>query len=122
MPIHPRLREHYDTDAFERAKALAQKRAGGRCEGIGQYPDCRAENGQPHPVTSSKVALAPAHVDQDPTNNEPSNVRMLCQRCHNTLDAPYRHAKMLRRRHRKKGLMPLPGLEPDPHPHDELLS
>jgi len=30
-------------------------RAGNRCEGTPQFPECRAENGQPHPETGSRV-------------------------------------------------------------------
>lgn len=36
------------------------------------------------------VVLTIAHIDQDPTNNDYSNLRALCQKCHNTLDAPFR--------------------------------
>jgi len=37
-----------------------------------------------------KVVLTRAHINQDPTDNRPCNVLMLCQRCHNKIDAPYR--------------------------------
>jgi 5-methylcytosine-specific restriction endonuclease McrA len=56
--------------------------AGDRCEGGPDYPDCTAENGEPHPVTGSKVVLTVAHLDHDPGNNEFQNLRALCQRCH----------------------------------------
>lgn len=52
------------------------------CEGSPAYPDCRAENYQPHPVTGSRVILTTAHLDHDKTNNKFSNLRRLCQRCH----------------------------------------
>ena len=29
-----------------------------------------------------RVALATAHLDHDPTNNHPRNLKALCQRCH----------------------------------------
>ena len=38
----------------------------------------------------AKVVLTIAHLDQDPTNNARENLRALCQKCHNQLDAPYR--------------------------------
>jgi hypothetical protein len=38
-----------------------RKRSGNRCEGSPLYPDCRAVNGQPHPVTGSRVVLTTAH-------------------------------------------------------------
>ena len=38
----------------------------------------------------TKIILTIAHLDQDPTNNDYSNLKALCQRCHNRLDAPFR--------------------------------
>lgn len=43
---------------------------------------CPAVNGQPHPVTGSKVVLTVAHIDHDTTNNRFHNLAALCQRCH----------------------------------------
>jgi hypothetical protein len=37
----------------------------------------RCENDRPPGVT-----LATAHLDHDPTNNHPRNLKALCQRCH----------------------------------------
>ena len=78
-------------------------RAGDRCEGTPQFPDCRAANGTPHPVTGSKVVLTIAHMDQHPGHNDPGNLRALCQRCHNAWDAPHRKANAGITRHRKRG-------------------
>ena len=33
-------------------------------------------------VRITKVVLATAHLDHDPTNNRPKNLKALCQRCH----------------------------------------
>jgi hypothetical protein len=33
-------------------------------------------------VKITKVVLAAAHLDHDPTNNRPRNLKALCQRCH----------------------------------------
>lgn len=68
------------------------ERAGNHCEGSPAYPDCRAANGLPHPVTQAKVVLTTAHLDHDPTNNNQANLRAWCQRCHNTYDARARAA------------------------------
>ena len=35
------------------------------------------------------VVLACAHIDQDISNNAPTNLRALCQRCHLIHDRPY---------------------------------
>lgn len=73
-------------------RALVLERAGNRCEGSPAFPDCRAANGQVHPVTGSRVVLTIAHLDQNPANSDPANLRALCQRCHNRHDAPHRAA------------------------------
>jgi hypothetical protein len=63
-------------------------RAGNRCEGSPVYPECRAENGKPHPITGSKVVLTIAHYpDHTPENCDPGNLHAWCQRCHLTTDA-----------------------------------
>jgi hypothetical protein len=33
-------------------------------------------------ILTTKVVLATAHLDHDPTNNRPRNLKALCQRCH----------------------------------------
>lgn len=50
------------------------------------------------PTRQVQVVLTLAHVDQDPTNNTPENLELLCQQCHNRLDAPHRakHARETR--------------------------
>lgn len=52
------------------------------CEGSPVYPDCRAENRLPHPVTGSLVVLTTAHIDGDKDNNRFRNLGRWCQRCH----------------------------------------
>lgn len=72
----------YAPNWFSEIRPAILRRAGGRCEGSPRYPDCRAEDGQPHPVTGSRVSLAVAHLDHDRRNDDPTNLRALCQRCH----------------------------------------
>ena len=36
------------------------------------------------------IVLTTAHLDHDPTNNEPGNLAALCQQCHNRYDAEHR--------------------------------
>jgi hypothetical protein len=94
MPIKDLAR--YPPHWKEISKAI-RARAGNRCEGSPKYPDCRAFNGKPHPVTGSRVVLTVAHIDHDPGNCEPDNLRAWCQRCHLTSDARH-HAKTRHRR------------------------
>lgn len=39
-----------------------------------------------------KVVLTVAHLDHQPENCDPENLRAWCQRCHNVYDAPMRRA------------------------------
>ena len=41
----------------------------------------------------TRVVLAAAHLDHDPTNNRLRNLRSLCQRCHLTHDRPHHLAQ-----------------------------
>jgi 5-methylcytosine-specific restriction endonuclease McrA len=55
-----------------------------------------------------RFTLTTAHLDQDPQNNAPSNLRALCSGCHLRHDAPYRKANGLAKRERA-GQLPLLG-------------
>lgn len=89
MPVNYKL--DYPPNWLTEIVPAILRRSGGRCEGSPAYPDCRAKNGEPHPVTGSRVVLTTAHMDQDRSNNnfhptnadDPgNNLRHLCQRCH----------------------------------------
>lgn len=107
MPISPENRARYPKD-WKAISREVRERAGWRCEGSpGHYPDCRAWNGQPHPVTGSKVVLTVAHLDHQPENNgEPGNrpnLMAMCQRCHLTYDAKHHAINASATRWRKIG-------------------
>lgn len=91
MPIKPENRALYPAE-WERISRAKREAAGWRCEGSPRYPECRAENGNPHPVTGSRVVLTVAHLDHDPANCADENLRAWCQRCHLTYDAAH-HAR-----------------------------
>lgn len=95
MPIRPENRARYPAD-WPAISLEVRARAGFRCEGSPAYPDCRAANGEPHPVTGSKVVLTVGHLNHQPEDNgEPGNrpnLKSWCQRCHNTYDGPMRRA------------------------------
>lgn len=55
-----------------------------------------------------RFVLTVAHLDQDPSNNDPSNLRALCAPCHLRHDAPYREANSQAKRERA-GQLPLLG-------------
>jgi len=87
----PMDRTKYPPNWPEISRAV-RARANWRCEGSPLYPDCRAANGRPHPVTGSRVVLTVAHLDHTPMNGDPANLRAWCQRCHLAYDAKH-HAE-----------------------------
>jgi hypothetical protein len=91
MPIRPENAKRYPKD-WKAISLEVRAAAGWRCEGSPLYPDCRAANGEPHPVTGGKVVLTVAHLDHVPENCDRANLRAWCQRCHNTYDMPMRRA------------------------------
>jgi len=101
MPIRPERKSLYPAN-WQEIVARIKARAGNRCEGSPAYPDCRAENGKPHPVTGSKVVLTTAHLNHDETDCRPENLRCWCQRCHLTYDV--KHHAETRRLNRQKQL------------------
>lgn len=106
MPIRPENKSRYPRD-WKRISRAVRDAAGNRCQGSPAYPDCRAENGRPHPVTGSRVVLTVAHLDHQPENCAPENLRAWCQRCHLTYDAAIhaRNAAESRRAARAAGDM-----------------
>lgn len=52
-----------------------------------------------------KIVLTIAHLDHDPTNNNPSNLRALCQKCHNNYDKEHRAETRRKTLETKRGQM-----------------
>lgn len=91
MPIKPENRARYPADWPYVSQAI-RCAAGNRCQGSPAYPDCNAQNGQPHPVTGSRVVLTVAHLNHKPEDCRPENLKAWCQRCHLKYDADARKA------------------------------
>ncbi|MFV0678966.1 hypothetical protein [Ottowia sp.] len=85
MPIRPENKARYPAN-WRAISAAVRAEAGDCCEGSPDFPDCRAANGQPHPVTGSRVVLTVAHLDHRPENCARANLRAWCQRCHLNYD------------------------------------
>lgn len=141
MPIRPSERDRYPANWREiRAAMLA--RAGNTCECRGECGSdhdgrCFAPNRKlivrlpgvehrwrraeasdytsPH-VRIVQVVLTIAHLDHTPENNDPANLRALCQRCHLRYDAAHhaKNAAATRREKRSAGQADLFGKEPTP--------
>ena len=100
MPIRPENKSRYPDDWSSSIVPCVRARSGNRCEGSPAYPDCRARNGEPHPVTGSIVVLTVAHLEGAALETRKLHeLRHWCQRCHNTYDAPMRRAGIARRAH-----------------------
>jgi len=95
-PIKKEFRHFYGKDWKKLSVSIRQERALNRCE------DCGAENHKPHPVTGSIVILTVAHLDHNPENNDPANLKALCQRCHLAWDARQHVASARTTRHKKR--------------------
>jgi hypothetical protein len=111
MPIRPKYRWLYPIDWKQLSAVIRFDRAKGRCErcrrphgrvichlGDGRWWDPQRQtwrDGEGRGVRSAlraedllaqvrttRVVLATAHRDHDPTNNQPRNLMAVCQRCH----------------------------------------
>lgn len=98
---------HYPSN-WPQLRAAVQQRAGNRCEGSPRYPDCRAENHQPHPDTGSRVVLTTAHLfDNDHQTQDIARLRAWCQKCHLDYDRPKHMRRAAETRARKRGQLAL---------------
>ena len=87
MPIRPENRERYSPNWKEIRGEILQ-RAGNKCEFCGVENHTLRLN--PKTGKEAKIVLTIAHLDHTPENNDPENLRALCQRCHNQHDAQHR--------------------------------
>lgn len=94
MPIRAENRSRYPKD-WPQISLARRASAGWKCEW------CGALNGEPHPITRSKVVLTVAHVlDPSPENVAPENLAALCQRCHLNHDRKHHLAVQAENRRR----------------------
>lgn len=115
MPISPDRMRLYPggsihSKEWKAFRAELLERASHCCEGTPQHPECRAENGQPHPETGGKVVLTIAHMDHDESHADAQRCRALCQRCHNKWDAPHRKLNAAKTRRAKSSQIEMEGM------------
>lgn len=89
MPIRAEDRARYPAE-WPLISLWVRVCAGWRCEW------CPAVQGEPHPVTGSRVVLTVAHLNHTPEDVTPNNLRALCQKCHLGYDKA--HHQRTRRR------------------------
>lgn len=104
----------------------AKERAGWRCEGCGRpcrkpgqswpefvgtlspdldwrwYRETYDEVGGETVEKPGRFVLTTAHIDPDPMNCAPANLKALCPKCHNALDAPMRSRNRRRNAMRRR--------------------
>lgn len=108
----PMQRDRYPDNWEEISHQIRFVRAGGKCEGTPDYPDCQAAHGQPHPETGSIVVLTTAHLGvpypdgtpgdkHDKMDVRQENLAALCQRCHLNLDRDEHRTNAAATRRRK---------------------
>ena len=116
MPIRPENKARYPKDWPQISKRIRFERAGNRCEGSPAYPDCRADNGQPHPVTGSRVVLTVAHLNHLPEDVSDDNLKAWCQRCHLHYDREHhRRTRLITKALKRYSILKR-------YTHDELLA
>jgi hypothetical protein len=120
MPIRPELRWFYPIEWPQISRQVRFERAGGRCQSCGRphgetvrcLPDGRLydaaastwRSGRGRParwpdieeatrIRHTRVVLTAAHLDHNPGNNRPRNLKSLCQRCHLIHDWPHHLAQ-----------------------------
>ena len=116
MPIKPENNARYPAN-WRDIRAAILARAGDRCEFCGVPNKAWRLAGWDQwtcdPFTAdewsgagkvSRVTLTIAHLDQTPENNDPANLRALCQRCHLTHDADHNQRKARQTRRAGKAL------------------
>lgn len=94
-PIRPENRERYPVNWKAISRRIRFDRAQGQCECAGEcglHHDHRCEevHGQPAKWAKGSIVLTVAHLDHQPENCADTNLRALCQRCHNRYDAEHR--------------------------------
>ena len=131
MPIRPELSALYPAHWRELSRQVRFDRAYGRCQGCrrphlarlrcvpdGRWFDEAAGTGRDRRgrparwpdlveatrLRTTRVVLAAAHLDSDPTNNRLANLRALCQRCHMLHDRPH-HLSQRRITYRRRWAM-----------------
>jgi hypothetical protein len=83
----PMKRELYPPHWELISRRIIKGRAQDQCEWIENGTRCGAINGQPHPITGSKVVLTTAHLEnENPMDCRYENLMAMCQKHHLAYD------------------------------------
>lgn len=110
MPIRPENKKLYPKNWKQISEYIRFERADNKCEICG-LPNYAYVNSKTRELctkdedNSVKIILTVMHLDHDPTNNDYSNLKAACQKCHNSYDAE--HRKQNRRKNKLKDQLKL---------------
>lgn len=110
MPIKPENKSRYPKN-WKQIRLRILNRAGNRCEFCGAENYSRIEKRDEQGRFlgfGGRVVLTIAHLDHTPENCDPSNLRALCQKCHNRYDAQHRAETRRINKAKKEKSLPIP--------------
>lgn len=87
MPIRPENKKRYPSN-WKEIRASILERTRNHCEFCGRKNHTWYFNENTKKMV--RIVLTIAHLDHVPEHCDPSNLRALCQRCHNQYDAKHR--------------------------------
>lgn len=109
-PIRPSEKGRYPPD-WKAISAAIRARSGGRCECEGEcglhrtHPGprrCLERQGEPAVWAKGRIVLTVAHLDHQPENCQPENLKAMCQRCHLRYDSQHHQRNSAATRRAKK--------------------
>ena len=95
MPIKPENKHRYPVDWKEISMRIRFERAKGKCEVCGAV-NYSYVNRKTREIClkdeddAIRIVLTVAHLDHSPENCEDSNLKAMCQKCHNNYDKYHR--------------------------------
>lgn len=115
MPIKPENKGRYPKN-WKAISAAIRERAGGRCECHGECGlhrttpgprRCVERHGEPAKWANGKVVLTVAHLNHQPEDCRPENLKAMCQRCHLRYDHDHHQKNAYQTRRKGKALADL---------------
>ena len=88
MPIRPENKNRYPKNWKSEIRPMILKRANNCCEFCGVENHTYRLNEKTGKM--AYIVLTIAHLDHNPENCLPNNLKALCQRCHNQYDSSHR--------------------------------
>lgn len=113
MPIRKSEVARYPKD-WEAISSAIKQRSGGQCECEGEcglhrtHPGprrCKERQGALATWAKGRIVLTVAHLNHQPEDCEPANLKAMCQRCHLRYDTQHhqRNAALTRRAKKQNG-------------------